>query len=124
MTGRQRAALAVEARRGGLGMSREDLAAKAKIDPKTIYNLEKNGKWPIARTRARIETALGWPDGEMARIAADQQPEPRRIPPDVLAVIGKYPPEQQRDIIEMLGELTGPPSEKERSESDAPGRAG
>ena len=50
--------MAVEARRGTLGMSRDELAAKAQIDPKTIYNLEKDGKWPIARTRARIESAL------------------------------------------------------------------
>lgn len=110
MTGRQRAAMEVEARRGALGMSRDDLAAKAQVDPKTVYNLEKNGKWPIARTRARIETALNWPSGEMGRIASapDAQPDRPRIHPEVLRVIndavarGERSPEWAADVIEAL----------------------
>lgn len=80
--------MAVEARRGALGMSRGDLAAKAAVDPKTLYNLEKDGKWPIARTRARIEAALGWAPGEMERIASAPAAERRPvIPPEVREVV-------------------------------------
>lgn len=82
MTGRQRAAQAAEARRGELGLDREELAAAAGIDPKTVYNMERRGKWPIAVTRAKIEGALGWPSGEMERIASAPVPVPE---PDALA---------------------------------------
>lgn len=62
------------ARRGELGMDREELAARAGIDPKTLYNLEVKGRWPIAVTRARIEKALLWPSGEMESIAGQEEP--------------------------------------------------
>lgn len=77
--GRKRAARAVAARRGELGMDRAELADAAGIDPKTLYNLEVKGRWPIAVTRARIEEALGWPSGEIERIASqapEEEPEP------------------------------------------------
>ena len=78
--GRRRAARAVMARRGELGMDREELAAKAGIDPKTLYNLEVRGRWPIAVTRSKIETALRWPSGEMEHMVSQEE-----FPPDVLA---------------------------------------
>jgi transcriptional regulator with XRE-family HTH domain len=71
----QRAADAVEARRGELRMTQRELADAAGVDIKTIGSLEKRGRWPIARTRAAIERALKWPPGEMKRIA-DQEPAP------------------------------------------------
>jgi hypothetical protein len=78
--GRKRAALAVAARRGGLGMDRAELAAAAKIDPKTVYNLEIRHRWPIAVTRAKIEEALRWPSGEMERIASEVPEEEPEMP--------------------------------------------
>ena len=128
MEGRQRAARAVAARRGELGMTQQELADAAGVDLKTIGNLERRGRWPIARTRARIERALNWESGEMERLAAEPEPS---IPPEVLAVIRRnYPPEQQREAIEMLESLgapSGPPG-REPSQSGAPepetGRAG
>ena len=82
MNGRQRAARTVAARRGELGMTQQELADAAGVDSKTIYNLESRGRWPIARTRALVEKALGWPVGEMQRIAENEpEPEPE---PDIL----------------------------------------
>src|ERR1700734_1228672 len=81
MNGRQRAARAVAARRGQLGMTQQELADAAGVDSKTIYNLESRGRWPIARTRALVEKALGWPVGEMQRIAENDGGEPE---PDIL----------------------------------------
>lgn len=78
MDGRSRATRAVAARRGELGMTQADLAAKASVNVKTIGNLESRGRWPTAATRARIETALGWPLGTMADIAASPDPEDER----------------------------------------------
>lgn len=80
---RQRAARAVTARRGQLGLTQQELADAAGVDIKTIGNLESRGRWPIARTRARIENALGWQAGEMQRIS-ETAPEPAPEP-DVLA---------------------------------------
>lgn len=95
--------MAVEAQRGALGMSRDEFAAKAGVDRKTVYNLEKDGKWPIARTRARIEAALGWAPGEMERIASAGE-EPPPLSPDILrAFERRYPdPELRRKAIEAL----------------------
>ena len=89
MDGRQRAASAVAARRGELALTQQELADAAGVDSKTIYNLESGGRWPIAKTRTLIEKALGWPLGEMARIAHSEEPEPE---PDIL-------PEGLRDEI-------------------------
>jgi transcriptional regulator with XRE-family HTH domain len=101
--GRQRAAQAVAVRRGKLGMTQQDLAREAKVDAKTIGNLETRGKWPIARTRARIEEALGWPDGEMTRLAADG--DGPLVPPEVAAAIGRAyrdDPDKAREAISAL----------------------
>lgn len=85
MDGRQRAARAVAARRGELGMTQQELASVAGVDTKTIGNLERRGRWPIARTRALMEKALHWPVGEMERIASsDEEPKPPRVRPEVL----------------------------------------
>jgi DNA-binding XRE family transcriptional regulator len=87
--GRKRAAQAVAARRGELGMDRGELADTAGVDPKTLYNLEVKGRWPIAVTRAKIEKALHWQSGEMERIAsqaAEEEPEPA-IPQSLLREI-------------------------------------
>lgn len=109
MEGRQRAAHAVAARRGELDMTQQELAEAAGVDLKTIGNLERRGRWPIARTRARIERALRWPSGEMERLAVPAKPT---IPAEVLAVIQKnYPADQQREIIGMLEQLSAPAEE-------------
>jgi transcriptional regulator with XRE-family HTH domain len=81
MDGKRRAARAVAARRGELGLTQQELAGAAGVDSKTIYNLESRGRWPIARTRASIEKALDWPVGEMERIA-DSEPDPLLDPQD------------------------------------------
>jgi transcriptional regulator with XRE-family HTH domain len=99
--GRERAARAVVARRGKLGMTQQELAGMAGVDLKTIGNLESRGRWPIARTRARIESALGWPDGEMERLAA--QGEEPSVPPEVVAALRRA----YRDDPAMFGEAVG-----------------
>jgi transcriptional regulator with XRE-family HTH domain len=75
MDGRQRAARAATARRGALNMTQQELAGAAGVDPKTIWNLEKRDRWPIARNRSRIEKALGWPEGELERISSEDGDE-------------------------------------------------
>jgi transcriptional regulator with XRE-family HTH domain len=64
----------IERRRGALNLTREELAEKAGVNAKTIYRLEREGRWPIARTRSRIEAALGWTNGDLQRIAEGLEP--------------------------------------------------
>lgn len=71
---RRRVARAVMARRGVLGLTQEALAEKAGVDHKTIYNIESAERWPQAKTRAKIEDALEWIDGDMLRIADGDTP--------------------------------------------------
>ena len=63
-------------------MTQQELAGVARVDIKTIGNLESRGVWPIARTRGRIEAALGWEPGALARIAAEAEGESQ--PPSAL----------------------------------------
>ena len=112
MDGRQRAARAVAARRGELRMTQSELGAAAGVTTKTIGNLESRGRWPIARTRAQIEEALGWPVGEMERIAAAEEEKRQVIPPDLLALIRRrFPPDKQQEAIDALAGILLPPTE-------------
>lgn len=103
---RQRAARAVAARRGELRMTQQELAAAAGVDSKTIGNLERRGRWPIARSRALIEKALHWPLGEMERIASEE--EPPEVPEELMALIdrmserGELPPVRRQLLIDRI----------------------
>ena len=109
MEDRQRAARAVEARLGALGMTQLELAEAADVDVKTVNGLIRRGVWPYARTRARIEAALGWPPGEIARIASEDA-EPRRATPEGLlaAIYDELPPDRAKRVAEIVeAELSG-----------------
>lgn len=55
----------VSARRCELAMSRQQLAQRAGVSLTTISNFESGIIWPRPVTRARLETALGWPQGAL-----------------------------------------------------------
>lgn len=81
MNGWDRVIAAVVARRAELELTQRELALKAGVAERTVQNLEA-GKRPQPLIRGKIERALGWPTGEMGRIAS--APEPKTAP-DVLA---------------------------------------
>lgn len=72
--GHQRAADYVKARRGALHLTQDALAAKAGVDPKTVWNLESVERWPQATTRAKLEAALGWTEGDLQKIRSGGVP--------------------------------------------------
>ncbi|MGW5259609.1 helix-turn-helix transcriptional regulator [Microbispora sp. NPDC004025] len=74
---RARAARHVISRRGELGLTQQQLATRADVDIKTIYNLESGERWPQARNRFKIEQALGWAPGALDALAAGQKPGQR-----------------------------------------------
>lgn len=59
------------ARRGELGLTQEQVARRGDIVVRTVQNFE-SGKWPNARSRARLEKAVDWPPGEIDRVASGQ----------------------------------------------------
>lgn len=75
---RARAGQYVAARRGRLGLSQDDLAARAGIDPKTLRDLETGKRWPRAKTRTAIEDALDIETGDLLRLAEGGMPAPDR----------------------------------------------
>lgn len=51
------------------GLTNLELAARAKVDPKTVNDFLSGKRWPQRVKRAAISTALGWPGDELDRIA-------------------------------------------------------
>jgi transcriptional regulator with XRE-family HTH domain len=78
---RARAGRYVEARRGELNLTQQQLAERARVDTKTIYNLESGTRWPQPKTRDRIERALGLYSGDLQRIAEGGEPVDYEPPP-------------------------------------------
>ena len=75
--GRASATQAARERMGELGLTQEDLAKKSRTDITTISRFLNEHSWPQVRTRARIEVALDWQPGELARLAiAANQADP------------------------------------------------
>lgn len=72
--GRKALARLVVARRGELGMTQEEVAAKAGISGRSLQNLEAARTWPQAAKLAAIARALGV-DADYLRYLADGEPE-------------------------------------------------
>lgn len=80
---RERAARYVRDRRGYLGLSQRELATRAGVDIKTVYNAESGKFAPNAVSASRLSVALDWPsqtvsslyDGADPPDAADPRPE-------------------------------------------------
>ena len=70
--GRQAAGRAAEARRGELGMTQIEVAARASVDMKTLRSLETGERWPIAKNLVAISAVLGFAPGHLREIADAQ----------------------------------------------------
>lgn len=49
-------------------LNRKDLAQRADLDVQTLASLLDGQRWPQAKTRGRIEAALGWEPGSIAML--------------------------------------------------------
>jgi pSer/pThr/pTyr-binding forkhead associated (FHA) protein len=63
-----RAGAAVAARRKELDLSQRHLAANGIMNAGSLIDFEKGRRWPRRATRARLEEALGWPQGRIASL--------------------------------------------------------
>ncbi|GAA4237417.1 hypothetical protein GCM10022254_49420 [Actinomadura meridiana] len=95
---RERVAKYAVARRGSLGLTQEQLAERAGVTVKTVYNLESGERWPQARTRSAVEDALRWHPGDLARIGEGLEPQDGRdhVAPE-LAELNAYFAELRTD---------------------------
>ena len=66
----------VRARRIELKLTPSELLTKADIDAKTLQRLEDGTRWPIERTRRRIEEVLAWSPGGIDAIRDGDEPTP------------------------------------------------
>jgi transcriptional regulator with XRE-family HTH domain len=92
---------AFTARRGDLGLTQEQVAHRGEIVVRTVQNFEK-GKWPNARTRARLERAVAWPLGEIARLAGGPAPS---LPAELLEQASQLSPAARQRLKEYLESL-------------------
>jgi transcriptional regulator with XRE-family HTH domain len=115
VNGWERVIAVVIARRSELGLTQKELALRAGVAERTVQNLE-GGKRPQPLIRGKIEKALGWPPGEMERIARTE-PEPKSLVPqevlEVLERVYKGEPEQLREAVRALEAI-----ERERRQTD------
>jgi DNA-binding transcriptional regulator YiaG len=63
-----RAGAAVAARRKELDLAQRYLAANGIISAGALIDFEKGRRWPRTSTRAKLEEALGWPQGRIVSI--------------------------------------------------------
>lgn len=70
-----RAGAAFAARREELGLSQRELAAMKIVSAPTLIAFEKGRTWPRDRTRAKLEQAVQWPPGTLARLSVGGDPD-------------------------------------------------
>jgi DNA-binding transcriptional regulator YiaG len=74
-----RAGAAVAARRRELDLVQRHLAANGIISAGSLIDFEKGRRWPRSATRAKLEEALGWPQGRIVSIRnLDIEPDDRQ----------------------------------------------
>lgn len=79
---------------GQLGLTQLQLAERARVDVTTVSTFFNGHHWPQARTRAKLEAALGWPVGTLGDLASGGSPPGSPLPTDadpVEAQIGAIP---------------------------------
>lgn len=88
-TGRERAARLVRTAMASQGLSPQQVAALADVDSDTVRDFAAGDRWPWARTRKKIEDALGLDPGELERAARDEAewtPASNDVDPVVAAI--------------------------------------
>ena len=98
---RKNTARAFTTRRGELHLTQEDVAARAGVSVRTVQGFEA-GTWPNPATKARLEKAVGWPPGEIARLAAPPVPF---IDPQLLDRVSELSDDELEALLVRVGEL-------------------
>jgi len=98
---RRNAARAFTARRGELHLTQEDVADRGGVSVRTVQGFEA-GTWPNPATRARLEKAVGWPPGEIHRLAGPPQPF---IDPQLLDRVAELSDDELDALMFRVGEL-------------------
>lgn len=85
-----RAGAAVAARRRELDLAQRYLAANGIISAGSLIDFEKGRRWPRSATRAKLEEALGWPQGRIVSLRnQDIEPDDRQT--EILTAADRAP---------------------------------
>ncbi|WP_158240396.1 FHA domain-containing protein [Mycobacterium hubeiense] len=84
-----RAGAVARARRLSRGKSQRDFEKAGIISQTTLVNFERGRHWPRARTRAKLESVLGLPQGGLAAIKRGE-PIPDDDPTEVVSVSAEF----------------------------------
>lgn len=95
---RQRVAAAFVKRRSELKLTQEQVAQRGGIVVRTVQNFEA-GRWPNRRSRALLEEVVGWPPGEIERLAEPPKPEPD---PKLVELASQLTDEEAAALIALL----------------------
>jgi transcriptional regulator with XRE-family HTH domain len=95
---RKRAARYVLARMGELGLTREELADRAGLDRKTVYNLLSGERWPHERTRGALERVLSWYPGDLLRVAEGGEPVAYERPPSGRELLADFARQRMAEL--------------------------
>jgi DNA-binding XRE family transcriptional regulator len=98
---RQIAAAAFAARRDELRLTQEQVAQRAEVVAKTVYNFE-SGRWPNRRTRRRLELAVDWPPDAIERLAGKPEPE---LDPKLLELASQLTDDEAEALIRFLRQV-------------------
>lgn len=74
---RYRALMDADAQRSALGLTYEDIA-KVGVAERSVGSWLRGESWPQGPNRAKLEHAIGWPDGELVRRERRHSQMPRR----------------------------------------------
>ncbi|KLO28446.1 hypothetical protein ABH37_06285 [Mycobacterium haemophilum] len=85
-----RAGTAVSARRKELDLPQRHLARSGIMSAGSLIDFEKGRRWPRRATRAKLEEALGWPQGHIAHLR-NQPIEPDEEPAAALTNTVRMP---------------------------------
>ena len=85
-----RAGAAVAARRKELDLAQRYLASNGIISAGSLIDFEKGRRWPRTATRAKLEEALGWPQGRIVSLR-NQDIEPDEALTEALTGAGRAP---------------------------------
>ncbi|ANE83544.1 hypothetical protein A7U43_28480 (plasmid) [Mycobacterium adipatum] len=96
----------VAARRSELDISQRTLAANQIINAGTLIAFEKGRSWPRAKTREKLEEALGWPPGRIESLRRQHAGELQRGAQTTAVAAAPPADDGERTVMLGAGETT------------------
>lgn len=100
----------IDAARVELDLTWDELAERSGVARATFYNIQ-SGRTPAKLTRKKIEDAVGWSRGSIAKIMRGEEPTAKRVGVDPRTAsadqLGELLEETRQQLVDDLGEDEG-----------------